>query len=697
MASKTSKKNLVIVESPSKAKTIGKFLGSRYKVVASVGHLRDLPKSRLGVDIDHGFEPEYINVRGKADLIREIKTEAKEAADIYLATDPDREGEAISWHLCGLLGIDPSKAKRIEFNEITKPAIQEAVRHPRAVDMRLVDAQQGRRVIDRVVGFKISPLLWNKVRRGLSAGRVQSAALKIIVDREREIKAFVPKEYWAISADLKKLTGRSAKFNAKLEQYKGKKIYVPDKNSSERILEALKKGSFAVSSLKEKRDTKKPFAPYVTSTLMQDASVRLGFSPERTRRTAQQLYEGINIKGRGHLGLVTYIRTDSVRISEEADAACKAYIKQHFSDEYLGRNVFTNRNKGTQDAHEAIRPSYVDLEPSELEDSLTPDQFKLYRLIWSRFVASRMKPAVYDSVTADIDNGDYGFRASGRRLVFDGYLKVYSDNAEEKDKPLPPLVEGEALSLIELHAEQRFTEGPSRFTEASLIKELEDKGIGRPSTYASIVSTLEERRYVKKDKKSLAATDLGAKVTEIMEDYFREIVDTGFTAEMEEKLDTVAEGGFAWRDVVSEYYDGYIKEQLEKAQGQLERVKVEAEPTGDVCPQCGRPLVRRQSRYGEFVGCSGYPACRYIKPNIVNIGVKCPKCGGELVRKRSRKGKTFYGCSNYPACDQVYWYLPVDKKCPECGSLLTERGRSLICSNPDCSYSEPKPKKSKEE
>jgi len=677
-------KNLVIVESPSKAKTIERYLGSRYKVVASVGHLRDLPKSRLGVDIENGFEPDYINVRGKADTIKEIRAAAKDAPNVYLATDPDREGEAISWHLCYLLGIDPAKAKRIEFNEITKPAISEAVKHPRSVNMALVDAQQGRRVIDRVVGFKISPLLWNKVARGTSAGRVQSAALKIIVDREREIQAFVPVEYWVVSAKLAK-QGAKAKdqFTARLETRDGKKLSLPDEASCSSARKELENGSYSVASVKNKREIRKPYAPYTTSSMMQDASSRLGFGPERTRRAAQQLYEA---------GYVTYIRTDSVRISEEADAACKAYISEKFSPEYIGNNRFENRNKGTQDAHEAIRPSHMDREPSSVKDKLQSDQYRLYQLIWNRFVASRMKSAVYDSVSADIkceaaEGAVYGLKASGRRLMFDGFLKVY-ETGDEKDKPLPELEAGDSLDLKELNGEQKFTEGPSRFTEASLIKELEDKGIGRPSTYASIVSTLDERKYVKKEKKSLVPTKLGNTVTEIMEDYFKEIVDTGFTAAMEEKLDDVAEGKAEWHSVVAAYYDGYVKDQLEKAGSELEKQKVEPEYTGEMCPECGKPLVRRQSRFGGFTGCSGYPGCRYIKPEIQDTGAICPKCGGKLIKRRSKKGKTFYGCSNYPQCDQVYWYMPVNKKCPQCGSLLLKRGKSLVCSSEDCRYRE---------
>ncbi|MBQ1907627.1 MAG: type I DNA topoisomerase, partial [Firmicutes bacterium] len=511
-------KNLVIVESPSKAKTIEKFLGSRYKVLATKGHLRDLPKSRMGVDIDHGFAPEYINVRGKGDTIKEIREAAKAADKVFLATDPDREGEAISWHICSLLGIDPAKANRIAFQEITKPAVTEAVKNPRPVDMQLVDAQQGRRVLDRVVGYKISPLLWAKVGRGLSAGRVQSAALKMICDREKEIEAFVPREYWTVSAELTKqgLTPakeKKAAFTARLETRGGKKIAVNNAEENAKILAELKQGGFSVAAVEEKEVQRRPYAPYTTSVLQQDASVRCGFTPKRTMMIAQELYEGVSVKGHGTIGLITYMRTDSVRISDIADAACKSYIAENYSKDYVGNNYYSNKKGSAQDAHEAIRPSYVDLAPDDIKDSLSSDQYKLYRLIWSRFVASRMKPAVYDSVSADIVNGSYGFKASGRRLVFDGFLKVYSDEGGEKEKMLPPLEKGEVLKELGVTGEQKFTEPVSRFTEASLIRELEEKGIGRPSTYAPIVSTLMDRKYIAKDKKVLIPTDLGKLVT----------------------------------------------------------------------------------------------------------------------------------------------------------------------------------------
>ena len=700
-----AKKNLVIVESPSKAKTIGKFLGSKYKVMASVGHVRDLPKSRMGVEIENDFKPEYINVRGKAQLIKELKAAAAESDKVYLATDPDREGEAISWHICDILDIPPEKANRIEFHEITKSAVTEAIAHPRPIDQDLVDAQQGRRVIDRVVGYGISPVLWNKVSRGLSAGRVQSAALKIICDREDQIDEFEPKTYFAISANLAADDSTPAKlrkttFNAKLEKIGGRKVIVPDEEhnatiskqeDADKIIEDLKNGTYFADALERKETSAKPYAPYTTSVLQQDASVRLGFAPKKTMLIAQQLYEGINVKGQGHVGLITYMRTDSVRVNPAADAACKQLIAETYGKKYVGSGVFSNKKQNTQDAHEAIRPSIVDLKPEDLEGSLTSDQFKLYRLIWSRFVASRMAPAVYDSVSADIACGKYMLRAVGRTLIFDGFLKVYNISSEEKDKPLPAMDEGQQLTLVEVLGEKRATEPPSRFTEASLIRELEEKGIGRPSTYAPIVSTLTERKYIVKEKKVLMPTDLGVLVTKnVMEEYFPEVVDVEFTSKMEADLDKVAEGKVGWKKVIGDYYNGSLKTEIETAKAQMEKVKPKVELTEDLCPQCGKPLAIRHGKFGDFKACSGFPGCKYTESIITSIGVKCPKCGGDIIVKHSRKGKTFYGCSGYPKCDQVYWYKPVQKACPKCGSLLVERGRSLVCSNPDCDHREKK-------
>jgi len=700
-----TKKNLVIVESPSKAKTIEKFLGSKYKVVASKGHIRDLPKSRMGVKIEENFEPEYINVRGKADLIKEIKKAAKDCDKIYLATDPDREGEAIAWHICYILGIKPEDALRIEFHEITKPAVTAAVEKPRAIDMNLVDAQQGRRVIDRVVGYGISPVLWAKVSKGLSAGRVQSVALKIICDREDEIEEFDPKQYWNIGVDLTKPDKTAAKekknsFTARLDKIDGKKVVTPDdthdatidnEKLADEIVKDLQKGKYSVSNIENKETSSKPYAPYTTSSLQQDASVRLGFAPKKTMLLAQQLYEGISVKGHGTLGLITYMRTDSVRIAPEADAACKTLISDKFGAEYIGNNVFSNKSSNTQDAHEAIRPSYVDLTPEEIQASLNPDQYKLYKLIWSRFVASRMGSAVYDSCAVDIECGKYSLRANGRKLKFDGFLKVYSVSSEEKDKPLPTLDLKEDLKLVDVNSEAKETEPPSRYTEASLIKELEEKGIGRPSTYAPIVSTLIERRYVKKEKKSLLPTDLGRTITnDIMNQYFGDVVDVNFTSTMEENLDKVAEGNKEWKSVVAEYYNGNLKNEIKVAQEQAEKIKPVIELTDEMCPDCGKPLAKRHGRFGDFLACSAFPACRFTKSVIMTTGVKCPACEGDIIIKKSKKGKTFYGCSNFPNCNQVFWYRPVDKKCPTCNSLLVERGRMLYCSDPNCGYKEKK-------
>ncbi len=688
----TAKKNLVIVESPSKAKTIGKFLGSKYKVVASVGHVRDLPKSKLGINIENDFDPEYIAIRGKGDLIKELKKEAKAADKIYLATDPDREGEAISWHLAYLLGIDEKEPCRIVFNEITKKAIQEAVKNPRPIDLKLVDAQQARRVLDRLVGYKISPILWRKVRRGLSAGRVQSAALKIICDRENQIKAFIPKEYWTIQALLSRSDAKTDKeFTARLTEYNGKKLTLNNKEETDRVLAALDKDGFVVTSVEQKERSKKAYAPFTTSSLQQEASTRLNFYTRKTMQVAQQLYEGIEIKGHGTVGLVTYIRTDSVRVSDEARTAAKSYITEHFGEKYWGNNFYSNKKKEVQDAHEAIRPSYIEFEPETLKESLTKDQYNLYKLIWSRFMASQMKPAVYNTVSAEIDNNGYGFRANGSKLLFDGYLKVYrATDDEDESKMLPELAAGDQLVQKAITGEQNFTQPPSRFTEASLVRDLEEKNIGRPSTYAPIVATLVERKYVSREKKSLVPTELGFIVTDFMEKYFKEIVDTGFTADMEDKLDLVEIEDNDWKNILRDFYGGFEKE-LSVADNEMEKVKFEDEPTGEICELCGRPMVKKMGRFGEFIACSGYPECKNTKNIVTTLDVKCPSCGKDIVVRKSKKGKTFYGCSGYPDCNQVYWYKPVNKKCPKCGSLLVERklkGSKYACSNSECDYRE---------
>ena len=681
------KKTLVIVESPSKAKTIGKYLGSSYKVIASVGHVRDLPKSKLGINIDNDFEPEYISIRGKGDLIKELKKEAKAADKVYLATDPDREGEAISWHLAYLLGIDADQPCRIVFNEITRDAIKNAVKNPRPIDLKLVDAQQARRVLDRLVGYQISPLLWRKIRRGLSAGRVQSAALKIICDRENLIKNFVPKEYWNINAVFKK----GKKFTARLAEKDGKKFIAENGEQASAAVSELNAGKYIVSQIVRKERTRKPFAPFTTSSLQQDAANKIGFTTRKTMMVAQQLYEGVEIKGMGTVGLVTYIRTDSVRISQEARAAAHSYIEKNFGKQYAADNIYTNKKKDIQDAHEAIRPSRIDIDPEAIKDSLTKDQYSLYKLIWSRFLSSQMAAAVFDGMQVTIENGPYNLKASGSKLIFDGYQKVYSPNFDEdKDKLLPELTEGEELKAEDITSEQKFTEPPSRFTEASLVKDLEEKNIGRPSTYAPIIATLLDRKYIKREKKTLLPTDLGFLVTELMEQYFTEIVDAGFTAEMEDKLDDIEAKDLNWKQVVREFY-GPLKEELEVADKAIEKVKLEDTLSGDICELCGRPMAIKTGRFGEFLACTGYPECKNTKAIVKSINVKCPDCGGDIVAKRGRSGKIFYGCSNYPDCKRAFWYKPTNRKCPQCGQLLLEKhtkNTKYVCSNDKCGYRE---------
>ncbi len=690
---KNNGKTLVIVESPSKAKTIGKFLGSKYKVMASVGHVRDLPKSKLGIDIENDFEPQYISIRGKGDVIKAMKKEAKQADKVYLATDPDREGEAISWHIAHLLNMDSKEQCRIVFNEITKDAIKKAVKEPREIYQELVDAQQARRVLDRIVGYQISPLLWRKIRRGLSAGRVQSAALKIICDREKEIKNFVPKEFWNVTADLhkdKKAT-KANTFTAKLSAYNGKKFIPGNESETKKVVDDLNSGTFVIKKVEEKKRTKKPSPPFTTSSMQQEASTKLGFYTKRTMMVAQQLYEGVEVKGKGSIGLVTYIRTDSVRISQEADSALKEYILANYGKEYQGNNFFSNKKKEVQDAHEAIRPTYPELTPDDIKDSLTKDQYNLYKLIWCRFVASRMAASVFEGVSVTIENGDYELKASGSKLVFDGYTKVYNNSTDdEKNTLLPDLEQGMELNLKKINYEQNFTQPPSRFSEASLVRDLEEKSIGRPSTYAPIIATLLDRKYVTREKKMLAPTDLGFIVTDLMENYFKGIVDVGFTADMEGKLDDIEVKGLNWRQVVREFYEPLEKE-LEVADKEIEKVELENVFTGENCELCGKPMVIKMGRFGEFEACSGYPDCKNTKPIVKKTGVKCPACGNDIVVKKSKKGRIFYGCSGYPDCKQVFWNKPVDKKCPECGSILLEatgKKNKHSCSNPECGYKE---------
>lgn len=682
---KAPDKTLLVVESPSKAKIISKYLGPKYKVMASVGHVRDLPKSRLGVDVDNNFEPEYINIRGKAQTIKDLKKEAQSAKNVLLATDPDREGEAISWHLAYLLGLDENADCRVMFNEINKQTVQEAIKEPKPIDLALVDAQQARRVLDRLVGYQISPLLWKKVSRGLSGGRVQSAALKLICDRENEITAFVPEEYWYIAADFGK------GFVAELSKISGKKAKVTSAEQAEKIKAELDGGRYIVKDIKEGKRQTKPYAPFTTSSLQQDASIKLGFQTARTMQIAQQLYEGVTLKGIGARGLITYIRTDSVRVSDQARGMARGFILEKYGKEYTANNHYANRNKAMQDAHEAIRPSDISLEPDMIKDSLTAEQYKLYDLIWRRFVASQMAAAKYDTVSVDIENGKYEFKANGSRMTFDGWRKVYKSQSGENEVTVPKLSEGDILDLKKLLMEQKFTQPPARYTEASLVKEMEDKNIGRPSTYASIISVLITRRYVKRVKKSLQPTKLGFDVIGILQDYFSDIVDVQFTGEMEDKLDSIELGDADWKSIIADFYKGF-SEELKRADEEVERIEKEVVLSDEVCELCGRPMAIKEGRFGNFLACTGYPECKNTKPIIKSTGIMCPKCGKEIVEKRGRKsGKVFYGCSGYPECDVSYWDKPTGRMCPDCGSMLVEskgRNASVKCSNPECKYRE---------
>ncbi len=681
---KDTDKTLLIVESPSKAKVISKYLGTKYKVVASVGHVRDLPKSRLAIDVANNFEPEYINIRGKGDVIKELKTEASRAKQVLLATDPDREGEAISWHIAKLLDIDPSEACRVKFNEINKDSIKEAIKDVNPIEMGLVDAQQARRVLDRLVGYQISPLLWKKVQRGLSAGRVQSAALKLICDRENEITNFIPEEYWTILADF------GNDFVAELSKISGKKAEVKSKAEADNIEEELSKGEYIVEDFKEGSRKTKPFAPFTTSSMQQDASVKLGFQTKKTMQVAQQLYEGVTLKGIGTRGLITYLRTDSIRISEQAKAQAKAFIAEKYGEKYTANNIYVNKNKAMQDAHEAIRPSDVSIVPADIKDSLTPDQFKLYDLIWKRFVASQMAAALYDTSAVSIKNGKYLFKATGSRMTFDGWRKVYPVQSE-KENYIPELKIGDVLKLMQLLKEQKFTQPPARYTEASLVKEMEEKNIGRPSTYSAIITTLTTRKYVKRDKKSLVPTKLGFDVTGILEDYFKDIVDVEFTAEMEDNLDKVELGEVGWKKVIADFYVGF-SEELKRADAEVEKIERQVELSDEVCELCGRPMAYKEGRFGRFLACTGYPECSNTKPIIKNIGVKCPECGKDIVQRKGKKtGKIFYGCIGYPSCQVVYWDKPTGESCPKCGQMLVEskgKNKTKKCSNKECDYKE---------
>lgn len=686
-------KNLVIVESPAKAKTIGKFLGKNYKVKASVGHVRDLPKSSLGIDIENNFEPKYITIRGKGPVIKELKDEAKKANKVYLATDPDREGEAISWHLAYILGLNGESPIRIEFNEITKDAITNSIKKPRPINKDLVDAQQARRVLDRLVGYKISPLLWRKIRKGLSAGRVQSVTVKLICDREKEIEKFIPEEYWTIKAIFEKEGQQfEALFYGKLKDGKELKIELKNKSEVDEIIEKLFNQKYVINEVKKGNKKRNPYPPYTTSTLQQDASKRLGFSTKKTMMVAQQLYEGIDIKGEGSLGLITYIRTDSTRISEEAQKEANKYIEESYGKEYAigGRKFKSKGNKEVQDAHEGIRPTSVFRKPDHIKESLTLDQYKLYKLIWERFIASQMAVAVYETLTVKILCNNYIFRATGSKLIFDGFLKVYNvSDEDEKDIDMPSLMEDENIDLYKINPNQHFTQPPPRYTEASLIKSLEELGIGRPSTYSPTITTILNREYVMIENKYFKPTELGILVNELLEEYFEDIVNKEFTAEMEDKLDEVAEGGYSWKKVVSEFYTGF-NAFLQKAEKEIDKIKIEEEVTDVICDKCGRNMVVKYGRYGKFLACPGYPECKNTKPLVQELKVKCPLCGNKIVERKSKKGRKFYGCSNYPNCNFLSWDKPIEEKCPKCGGILVEKknkdGKNIKCINKDCGY-----------
>lgn len=685
---------LIIVESPSKAKTISKYLGKGYIVEASMGHVRDLPKSQLGVNVDNNYEPKYITIRGKGPVLEKLRKASKKSDTILLATDPDREGEAISWHLAKALKIDETKKCRIEFNEITKNAVNEAIKNPRQININLVNAQQARRILDRLVGYKISPILWRKVKWGLSAGRVQSVTLKIICDREKEIIDFVPEEYWTIECMLNKEDSKEH-FKVKLSNYKNKKIEINDKEQCDNIINELKEGNFEVSQIKKSTKKKNPLPPFTTSTLQQDANRKLNYSTKKTMAIAQKLYEGVEVKGYGSIGLITYMRTDSVRISSEAQKNAREYIASNYGKEYLPEEIRNFKSKkNIQDAHEAIRPSNMDLPPSKLKDSLRSDQYKLYELIWNRFMASQMATCIMNTTSVEIINGDYKFRASGSNIKFDGFMIIYNyiTENEKKDINIPKLEKGEKLIQKSIDGIQHFTQPPPRFSEASLVKTLEENGIGRPSTYSPIISTLLDRTYIEKEKKILQPTELGEIVNDIVSEYFNQIVDIDFTAGMEDKLDSIEEGNEEWRNVVDEFYKP-LEELIEIADKQVSKITIQDKVTDVICEKCGKNMVIKHGRYGDFLACPGYPECKNTKPIIKKLDVNCPKCGGKVIVRKSKKGAKFYGCSNYPKCDFISWFEPIEKKCPKCGSYMVKRftksrGNYQECSNKECKYRE---------
>ena len=684
---------LVIVESPAKAKTIGKYLGRGYKVTASMGHVRDLPASTLGIDVENGYTPKYITIKGKQKLVKELKAEAKKCDGVLLATDPDREGEAISWHLANILGLDPSAPNRVTFDEITKKGVKEGMAHPRAINIDLFNAQQARRELDRLVGYKLSPFLWKKVRCGLSAGRVQSVAVRLIRDRELEIENFKPDEYWNIDALLNP-QGEKGEFTARLAATAdGKKLTVTNKQQADGILAVLDGRDYTITKIEKGKRRRQPSPPFITSTLQQDASRAFGFSATRTMRAAQTLYEGVDIAGHGTVGLITYMRTDSLRIAAEAQAAAKTFIAERWGDNYVCKTARKWKSRSAtaaQDAHEAIRPSMPELTPDEVEQSISGDTAKLYRLIWSRFMASQMADCIQDTVSASISAGDYLFRASGFRVSFDGFTALYeesTDDAKKKETALPPLEEGQTLQLKKLTADQKFTQPPPLYTEATLIHALEENGIGRPSTYAPIITTIVDRGYVEKDQKKLKTTPLGQAVNTVMMEQFPDIVNVKFSADMEKKLDVVEAGQADWVKTIDDFYQGFEKS-LEQAEKNMEgkRIKVEDIPTDEICEKCGRPMVIKSGRYGKFVACSGFPECRNAHPLVKDTGGLCPLDGGHMLVRKSAKGRVYYGCSNYPKCNYMTWDEPVPEKCPQCGSTLFKKKGQLYCAKEGCGF-----------
>lgn len=680
-------KYLVIVESPAKVKTIKKFLGSNYEVMASQGHVRDLPKSQMGVDVEHDFEPKYITIRGKGEILAALRKEVKKADKVYLATDPDREGEAISWHLSKALKLEDKDIYRITFNEITKSAVKAAIKDARKIDMNLVDAQQARRVLDRVVGYSISPVLWAKIKRGLSAGRVQSVALRIICDRENEIDAFIPDEYWTMDATLK-VKGEKKPIVAKFHGDVNGKIDIKNKEQMETIKKEVENSTFAVDSIKKGEKVKKAPLPFTTSTLQQEASKTLNFATAKTMRIAQQLYEGVDVDGRGTIGVITYLRTDSTRVADEAKEASEQYIAANYGEKYLPHSGLRKKDdKKIQDAHEAIRPTDIALTPVMIKDSLSRDQFRLYQLIWKRFTASQMAEAIYETTSVKIAAGDYRFSIAASKITFDGFMSVYRSD-DDKDEPnalVKGIDEDSQLTLEGVEGVQHFTQPPAHFTEASLVKALEELGIGRPSTYAPTISTIIARHYIAKEQKNLYVTELGRAVDDAMIKAFPQIVDVNFTANMESLLDGVADGDVKWKEIIKNFYPD-LKESVDSAEKELENVKIEDEVTDVICDKCGRNMVIKYGPHGKFLGCPGFPECHNTKLYLEKIGVKCPKCGKDIILKKTKKGRMFYGCEGYPECDFMTWQRPSDKKCPKCGGYMLIKGNKLVCGDENCGY-----------